>query len=389
MDHIYKSRTPYFIFMITLLGVMGVASITPAFPAIIEHFGLEKKEVAYLITAFSVPGIFLSPITGILADRFGRKTIIVPSLFLFAIAGSACFFANSFDTLLIFRFFQGLGAASLGSLNITLIGDLYQGPSRARLMGMNAAILSIGTATYPLFGGFLASVSWEWVFILPSLGFIAGFVILLFLKNAEPQEHQDLKSYFSNVWKTVNQRSVWGIFFINILLFFVLYGAFLSFLPSFLHENYGAESRMIGFIMSLASLSTALVSANIAKVRNILSARQRLIAGGIGFLISMLLIALSHSLIIIILAMLVFGIGQGIIMPSLQTILVSYASLKERAAFMSINGMVLRIGQSLGPMVISIFYLGGNIRLTFYAGAVSALLLISIVMFWIKELKES
>lgn len=84
-----------------------------------------------------------------LADRYGRKKILVPSLMLFGIAGGACMFTRDYHILLICRFFQGTGAASLGALNVTVIGDLYSGKERTTAMGYNASVLSIGTATYP------------------------------------------------------------------------------------------------------------------------------------------------------------------------------------------------------------------------------------------------
>src|SRR6056297_3660165 len=164
-----RDKNLYIIFGITLMAVMGVASITPAFPGIIKAFDISKTQVAYLITVFTLPGIFMAPVMGILADRFGRKIIIIPSLFVFALAGFACTFATSFVTLLILRFFQGVGMSSLGMLNTTMIGDLYSGNKRSSAMGYVSGVLSIGTATYPAIGGFLADIAWNIPFLLPLL----------------------------------------------------------------------------------------------------------------------------------------------------------------------------------------------------------------------------
>ena len=79
------------------MAVMGVASISPAFPRVIKAFDIEPHKIAWLITVFTVPGVVLTPITGILADRLGRKKVLIPSLFLFAIAGTACGFAKNFE----------------------------------------------------------------------------------------------------------------------------------------------------------------------------------------------------------------------------------------------------------------------------------------------------
>ncbi|MGD2123664.1 MAG: MFS transporter, partial [Gemmatimonadota bacterium] len=137
------------IFGVTLLAVLGVSSIAPVFPTVARELDVAPEAVGLLITVFTMPGIILTPIFGILADRFGRKKILVPALLLFSLAGSSCSLARDFELLLLLRFLQGVGAASLGSLNATLIGDLFSGRRRTEAMGYNASILSVGTAIYP------------------------------------------------------------------------------------------------------------------------------------------------------------------------------------------------------------------------------------------------
>ena len=94
------------IFGVTLIAVMGISSITPAFPGIIRYFGISTHQVGWLIAAFTLPGIFLTPVTGILADRFGRKLVLVPALFVFGIAGFLCSFMRDFHSLLTLLFIE-------------------------------------------------------------------------------------------------------------------------------------------------------------------------------------------------------------------------------------------------------------------------------------------
>jgi ACDE family multidrug resistance protein len=103
------------VFFITLIVVMGVSSISPALPEIQAAFGIPKAAVGLLIVVFTLPGVLFAPLFGVLADRYGRKTVLVPSLLLFGIAGSACSLVRDVDLLLALRFLQGIGAASLGS----------------------------------------------------------------------------------------------------------------------------------------------------------------------------------------------------------------------------------------------------------------------------------
>ena len=124
---LYRDVNLLIVVSITLMELMGTMSINPVLPGIAGEFELSPQQIGWVTTAFVVPIALGAPVCGILADRFGRKTILVPSLFLFAIAGFACAFAPNFQILLGWRFLQGIGAASLEALALTLICDLYTG----------------------------------------------------------------------------------------------------------------------------------------------------------------------------------------------------------------------------------------------------------------------
>jgi len=367
------------IFGVTLIGVMGISSITPAFPGIIKYFGISTQQVGLLIAAFTLPGIFLTPITGILADRFGRKLVLVPALFLFGIAGFLCSFMRDFNTLLFFLFIEGIGASGLSSINITLIGDLYSGEKRTTLMGYNASILSIGTAAYPALGGFIAAFGWQHIFYLPLLSIPLGVFVLYGLNNPEPKDHQRIGEYFRRIWKNINQRNVWGLFLINMLVFVLLYGAYLTYFPVMLSERLQAGSVKIGLIMSIMSLVTAGTSSQLGRINKRLRAKTVLLMGTVFYFLSMLSLFFCQSWIEAVASVIVFGLGHGLLVPSIQNLLVGFASIKERAAFMSVNSMVLRIGQTCGPLIIGLFYTIGALNGSFLGGATVALLMFTAV----------
>lgn len=378
-------RNLYLIFGTTLFAVMGVASIAPAFPQMMEFFSLSKIQVGWLIAVFTVPGIALAPFMGILADRLGRKTILIPSLLLFGLAGFTCMFTRKFETLLWFRLFQGIGAASLGSLNVTIIGDLYQGNRRATAMGYNASVLSLGTASYPALGGTLAIFGWNFPFVLPLLAVPFGILLTFSLNNPEPKEKQDLRQYGKNVWKVINQPSVWGLFITNILVFFLIYGAYVTYLPSLLKDRMMANSFQIGITMSIMSLTTAVTSSQIGRIAKKYSSRNILLAGVILYILAMILLANVYSWYAIFPPLLIFGLGQGLFLPTAQTMLVGFAPMKERAAFMSINSMVLRIGQTTGPLVMGVGFALGGLSYVYYGGSIFAVVMFLIVLTMIKE----
>ena len=354
------------------MAVLGVASITPAFPRVMEALNISPQSVGLLITVFTLPGVLLTPVLGVLADRFGRKKILVPSLMLFGIAGGACFFARDFGILLLLRFFQGIGAASLGSLNITIIGDLFKGRERAAAMGYNASVLSIGTASYPAVGGILATFGWYYPFLLPFVAIPVGFAVLFGLKNPEPRNKESMGEYLSKAFRSVGSLKAMALFSATVSTFIILYGSYLTFFPLLL-SLFGAQPFIIGMVMSSMSLTTAITSSQLGRMTRRFQERSLLRAAFVLYSISLLLIALSPSLWILLIPTVLFGIAHGLNLPSIQTLLAELAPMEYRAAFMSVNGMVLRIGQTLGPILMGLIFGFAGMSGVFYAGSILAI----------------
>ncbi|MGD2179463.1 MAG: MFS transporter [Anaerolineae bacterium] len=369
---VYRDPNLLIVFGVTLMAVLGVSSITPAFPTIGRALGLPFQAVGNIITAFTLPGVLLTPILGILTDRWSRKRILVPSLMVFGLAGSACSLVRDFELLLVLRFVQGIGAASLSALYITLIGDLYHGKVRTTAMGYNASVLSVGTAGYPLIGGALATLGWVYPFALPILAVPIGFLVLFSLENPEPKEKQALRRYFQQAWRSIKHRQAMGLFTLTLMTFAIIYGAYLTYLPFLMENAFHASSLVIGIAMSGMSLTTALMSSQLGKLARVYSQRTLLQASCGLYAAALLMIPLTPSLWVLGIPVILFGLAQGLSIPNLQTLLAGLAPLEHRGAFMSINGMILRLGQTVGPPLMGIVFSAWGIEGTFYAAAAIA-----------------
>jgi len=97
---------------------------------------------------------------------------------------------------------------------------------------------------------------------------------------------------------------------------------------------------------------------------------------------------ISQSWTQVVVSVMVFGLGHGLLVPSIQNLLVGFASMKERAAFMSVNSMVLRIGQTIGPLLIGVFYAFGSLQGSFIAGAVVAMMMFGVIAGMVRILKS-
>ncbi|MFH1763706.1 MAG: MFS transporter [Gemmatimonadota bacterium] len=355
------------IFGVTLLAVLGVSSVAPVFPTVARELDVAPEAVGLLITVFTLPGIILTPVFGILADRFGRKQVLVPALLLFSLAGASCSLARDFELLLLLRFLQGVGAASLGSLNATLIGDLFSGRQRTEAMGYNASILSMGTAVYPALGGALAALGWYVPFALPIVGLGVALAVLFKLEAVEVEPGEGLGTYLREALSGMKNRRVIGLYLVSVMTFIVLYGAYTVFIPLHLADRFGSTALAIGLIMSVGSLSTAITASSLRFLHRAFSSEGLITYAFALYALSFVAIPWlpGHWLVAIPVAL--FGVAQGMNYPVVMSLLAGLAPTEHRAIFMSANGMVLRVGQTLGPLIMAGVFAWKGMDAVFYA----------------------
>lgn len=366
---VYRDPNLNIIFAITLLAVLGVSSVAPVFPLVAEALDVRMEAVGLLITVFTLPGVVLTPFLGVLADRYGRKPVVVPALILFAVAGTACAFARDFQVLLLLRFLQGVGAASLGSLNATLIGDLFSGRRRVEAMGYNASVLSIGTAVYPSLGGALAILGWYVPFALPILGLGVAFLVLHRLDTVAVPDHTTLRTYLKAALEGMRNRKVIGLFLVSLITFVVLYGAYTTFIPLYLSQRFGSSALAIGLVMTVGSLATAVTSAQLGRISRRIRTEHLLLIAFLLYGASFIVIPWLPRHGAVALAVALFGVGQGLNYPVVMTLLTELAPTERRGVFMSVNGTVLRGGQTLGPVLMAAVFAWGGMAWVFYASA--------------------
>ncbi|MFQ5815756.1 MAG: MFS transporter [Candidatus Hydrothermarchaeaceae archaeon] len=364
---LYKHKNLQVVFGVTLMAVIGVALIAPAFPRMAEVLGVSKASIGLLITAFTLPGVFLATTVGVLSDRYGRKKVLIPSLLLFGLAGGACAFTRDFKVLVLLRVFQGIGASGLASLGTTLIGDIYEGRERADAMGYNASVLSMGTASYPFIGGVLASIAWYYPFYVFFIAIPIGLIVLLYLENPEPEHRPEMRGYLKGALKSVLNLKAAGAFGAGVLTFIFLYGAYLTYFPILLAEAFHAGPFIIGVLLSAMSITTAIVSSQSGRISSRISQATAIKIAFLLYGLALLILPLMDRLWLFLLPAMIFGTAMGLNIPALMTLVAGLAPTEQRGAVMSINATMLRIGQTLGPPVAGLAFLYLGIKGVFYS----------------------
>ena len=372
---IYTDRNLQIIIAIALMAILGSSSIGPVLPTIADALSIPHEQIGLVITAFVLPVAIGTPISGVLADRFGRKQILIPSLFLFAIAGVACVFASNFHTLLELRFLEGIGAAPLESLALTLISDLYRGKMLTAAMGLNASVIGISLAVYPLISGGLTTLGWQYAFLLPLLAIPIALLVIFVLKIPELPKQQDfnLKIYTANIMHSINNYRVLGLLCAVIALFILLFGTYFTYIPIIANDSLGASAITIGILQASMALSLAFVSSQIALFPQYLSEITLIKVSFIVYTLALIITPTLDNVWLLLIPSVLFGTAHGMCFPSTQALLGKLAPEGYRAGFMAVNVTVLSLGQGLGPLLAGGAFLLWGINGVFVGGAIFAI----------------
>src|SRR5690625_5908375 len=166
------------------------------------------------------------------------------------------------------------------------------------------------------------------------------------------------------------------------LTFIMLYGGYITYFTILLDERFGLSSMMLGLLMESSSLVTAVTSAQLGKHTLRFSERTLIRTAAILYFISFLMVPSISGIWGLLLPIGLFGVAQGINIASILNMLAGYAKAEYRAAFLSINWVIMRVGQALGPYLLGLVYYYYNIDGTFYfaAGAGALFILVSLTM---------
>jgi MFS family permease len=328
------------------------------------------------MAAYSAPGIIFIPVMGILADRYGKKKVLLPSMLLFAFGGTACAIAQDTETLLLFRFLQGIGACALATINVSWAADLFDDDDRVKIMAYIGATQNIGSGILPIIGGFLASIAWFYPFLISLMALPLGIYLLVFMEE-ESQEKIDksvnTRSFITYAWQHLNDRIVIEIVFMTGAFIFIGFGALITYLPIFLKDTFNTPETIIGIIVGSRAVMGVITATRLSIITKYFSYRIIIFISFITVAVGMLIIPYSSNQWVIILTTMCYGGAFGLLRPSLQYLLLEHAPTNLRSTFASASNFGLRLSQTLSPIFAGLYLTFGSFEELYILAAILAI----------------
>jgi MFS family permease len=371
------------IFSITVSGILANTLILAPLPDILDEFGVGDAAAGVLVAAGTVPGIVMAPVIGLLADRYGRRAVLVPCLAVFGAAGLLSAFAPTFGLLLVARLLQGFGSAGLINLAVVLIGDNWSGIERTRLIGRNAAVLTVSLVVLPAVGGLLAQLG-GWRLALAPMGFALVTALAIHTRLAPGPFSRDVtfRSQLREAMVVVRQPTVLSAIAFGFVLFVLIFGLFLTTMPIHLEDEFGLGPALRGLVLAAPALGSTVAALSVGRLRARYGARRLVMGSTAIFAVAFLLVGLSPFLVLLLAATVLYGLGEGASIPTVQDHVTGSAPDASRGAVVAVFVSSVRAGQTVGPLLagLSMVLVGTSGTFMLAGGVAFALLLAEVIV---------
>lgn len=404
-----NNKILFLLFVGVFMGSLDIGIVGPALPSIQTYFLVNERVLSWVFTIYILFFMIGTPLMAKLSDIYGRKSIYILNILLFAIGSLITITSISFEMLLLGRAVQGIGAGGIFPVANAFIGDIYPPEKRGGALGILSSVWGLSSVLGPVLGGLLLNYSWQLLFIinLP----IAALVLIGSLKIL-PENIKNRNIQFdwyglivlgslvtslayglnqidtSNFISSILSLSVWPYLIFSILLVPLLWKvekrasdpllqvnlfksrevklintimvgtgliqAATVFVPAFVITSLSFKTTTASLMVIPIVLTMAIGAPIIGRLLDKFGSRNIMLTGAFSMVIGLFIIALyPKSLYLFILAGILVGIGLSTAIGSPpRYIMLVESPPKDRASGQALINIITSVGQLMGGALI-------------------------------------
>ena len=331
---------------VTSFGAHVVATNLPVYA---ETVGAGAFTIGLLIAVYDFAELFAKPAAGLVADRRGMKPVLLIGLVVF-IVGSLLFLIINPKLLLVVRFVQGLGAAALSTVSISLVARYFE-TGRGRAFGVYNAIKGGGYVIAPAAGGFLATrYGFAAIFLVSaSIGLVALLASLLLPndpgRGLEEDDEPSLRASLL-IFRDPRLMPIYAVIVINMFLVGILFG----FLPVYVH-GLGYSAAQSGTVVSIATAAYLLIQPVAGALADRYAMRTTVLLGLFVAALSIMAITFASGWILIV-VVIAAGMGIGTVWTNSDALVSASASPSQLGASIGAAQSFKEFGDMVGPLLV-------------------------------------
>lgn len=365
------------ILSISVIGTTGTNIASPALPGVASALSVTEAEVGLLITVYTLPAMIFVPLTGVMADMYGRRTVVLPSLVIFGIGGIALAAVDSFQMMLLLRAVQGMAVSGIMPLTVTLLGDLYSGTVGTAAQGLRVSANGVGGVIVPFVAGILAGLVWNYPFLLFGLAFIVFLLGYIFLpettggieSNDQVSIVETVRWYGQSLRAQLDERDTVVLLIGGFARDFPRY-AVMTFVPLLTVQALGGTYSAAGAIISIRGLVSLGVSPTAGMLVNRLSRKGAIVGSMFVSSIGILAIASSPTLNWLAGAVGLYAVGDAVFSPVIKDTLTDSTTNKYRSGVVGGLQLIKYAAQTASPAAFGVVLAVSGFDVLFTCAAV-------------------
>ncbi len=368
----------------TFIDMLGTFLLIPFFALYItEHFGVGMIQVGFLFMIFSVGNIFGGMIGGALADKYGRRLMVLVGLVTSGISSLLLGFVNDLNLFFIISALLGVVGSFGNPARQAMVVDLLPKEKQAEGFGIQRVAFNLSATIGPILGGFIATRSFILLFIADAVSSIITAVIVFFvIPETKPQNLDDeaeesvmktMKGY-KEVLKDGSFMLYLGVTAIMVLVYMQMN----STLPVFLRDVHDFSILGFSLLLSMNALMVVVLQIWIAKKISKYAPMKMMAIGTLFYMIGFSMYGFITEVYLFFIAMIIITVGEMIVSPVEQTTVATFAPEDKRGRYMAVYGFhwaipnlfgIIGAGliiENIGPSWV--WYIGGILSLITIGG---------------------
>ncbi len=344
--------------IIALISFINSLSMTILIPVIYlygREFGLSDLHTSFLFSAYAFAQFFATPVIGKLADRFGRKPLLIISLLGTVVANSLAGTAATASVLFFARFFDGITGGN-ASVAQAVIADVTPPEQRAKAFGINGAAFGLGFVLGPVISLFAQQISLGAAFLVSgAIALIALLLTIFFLPETLQHKATKAKNIFDlglgNLIKGLKLPKIGILLIINFFLgttFTIFTYAFQPYFIEVLNQNSQTLTLMF---FSFGVLGVLMQTWGISWLTRQFQLVQILFLGLLARSLSFLLMPIWANVIYFAAISIVFSLFNALVQPMINALISLNTKPEDQGMALGLNSSYLGVSNAFGPVI--------------------------------------
>ena len=341
--------------IIVFIDRLGGFMLYPFFALYLtQKFNIGMSTVGILFAIFSLSGMVGSALGGALADRMGRKVVIIISLVLSSLSALGMGFAPTLEIFIAVVAIVGTLSSIGHPAHEAVVADLLPPDKRAEGYGIIRVIFNLAVIIAPPIAGLLIARSYLTLFIVDAaISLISATIVIFALPETKPQAHahakpESMKQTFAGYGRVFKDTRFVAFIGVTVMMTLV-YMNMNSTLGVFMRDQHGMPALSFGSLLSLNAVIVVLCQFWVARKLEKYKPMLMMAAGSLLYAVGFAMYGFVPTFALFAVAMIIITIGEMIVSPFQQSMVASFAPEDMRGRYMAVSGLTWSIAFTVGP----------------------------------------